>query len=276
VVADSFYGEDEDFRQALSSLGVGYVLALNESHSWWHKEGTIGALWEAALAAGWKNAEDPGEWRRVIRTFRDGHQEMWWALEVEAGPYSPEKAHRALVVTSDPERLPRLGTWYLITNLPAPGFEEAKEEGQALLAPASVAEVVRLYGLRMWVEQSYKQVKHALGWSDYQVRSDLAIRRHWQLVCCAFSFCWWACGEGLELEGAPPGIVVLEDDTQVVSSASTTAEGRGEKERALRSSTVVAASTEAGKGVAGALHNAVSLLEGVHRQGPARRVGSIA
>jgi hypothetical protein len=180
------------------------------------------------------------------------------------------------VVTSDPERLPRLGTWYLITNLPAPGFEEAKEEGQALLAPASVAEVVRLYGLRMWVEQSYKQVKHALGWSDYQVRSDLAIRRHWQLVCCAFSFCWWACGEGLELEGAPPGIVVLEDDTQVVSSASTTAEGRGEKERALRSSTVVAASTEAGKGVAGALHNAVSLLEGVHRQGPARRVGSIA
>jgi hypothetical protein len=46
---------------------------------------------------------------------------------------------------------------------------------------------VRLYGLRMWVEQSYKQVKHALGWSEYQVRSDQAMRRHWQLVCCAFS-----------------------------------------------------------------------------------------
>jgi hypothetical protein len=26
-------------------------------------------------------------------------------------------------------------------------------------------EVVRLYGLGMWVEQSYKHVKHALGWS---------------------------------------------------------------------------------------------------------------
>ena len=25
----------------------------------------------------------------------------------------------------------------------------------------------------------------------YQVRSDRAIRRHWQLVCCAFSFCWY-------------------------------------------------------------------------------------
>jgi hypothetical protein len=31
-----------------------------------------------------------------------------------------------------------------------------------------------------------------LGWADFQVRSDRAIRRHWQLVCCAFSFCWQA------------------------------------------------------------------------------------
>src|SRR5215208_1200854 len=234
VVADSFYGEDDEFRRALSELGAGYVLALKDSHSWWHMEGTIGALWEAALAAGWNNADDPGEWRRVVRTFRDGHQETWWALEVEAGPYGAEKAQRALVVTTDPERLPRLLTWYLTTNLPAPGFEEAREEGGSpLLAPASVGEVVRLYGLRMWVEQSYKQVKHALGWSDYQVRSDSAIRRHWQLVCCAFSLCWWACGEHLEFIGAPPGIVLLgEEDGQASQAASTTKEGRGEKERA--------------------------------------------
>jgi len=72
------------------------------------------------------------------------------------------------VVTTDPERLYSLGTWCLTTNLPAPGDCLAREtEGQLLLAAASVAEVVRLYGLRMWVEQSYKQVKHALGWSDY-------------------------------------------------------------------------------------------------------------
>jgi hypothetical protein len=82
--------------------------------------------------------------------------------------------------------------WY------AQALNERAKENDAL-APASVAEVVRLYGLRMWVEQSYKQVKRALGWSDYQVRSDLAIRRHWQLVLLAFSFCWWACGQRLEL-----------------------------------------------------------------------------
>jgi hypothetical protein len=50
--------------------------------------------------------------------------------------------------------------------------------------------VVRIYGLRHWVEQSYKQVKDELGWDDFQVRSDTAIRRHQTLVTCAFSFCW--------------------------------------------------------------------------------------
>jgi DDE superfamily endonuclease len=246
VVADSFYGEDEDLKGELEGLGVGYVMALKESHCWWHLEGTIGALWEAAEAAGWKNADDPGQWRRAARTFRDGHHETWWILEVEAGPYGPERARRALVVTTDPERLPRLGTWYLNTNLPHPDYSGGETSGG--LAPASVAEIVRLYGLRMWVEQSYKQVKHSLGWSDYQVRNDTAIRRHWQLVFCAFSFCWWACREQLDL-GDPPGVVVLGADAEEVPAASTSEEARGKKEHSS-SPADMAAGAQAGQGVA--------------------------
>src|SRR4030095_8043558 len=75
-----------------------------------------------------------------------------------------------------------------VTNLARPGRRRARGSP----APAALAEVVRLYSLRNWVEQGYKQVKHELGWADFQVRSDRAIRRHWQLVCCAFSFCWRA------------------------------------------------------------------------------------
>jgi hypothetical protein len=75
----------------------------------------------------------------------------------------------------------------LVTNLPHPECSErAKEESK--LEAANLAEIVRLYGLRMWVEQSYKQVKHVLSWTEYEVRSDIAIRRHRKLVCCAFSF----------------------------------------------------------------------------------------
>ncbi len=192
MVADSFYGEDEDFKRSLEELGVGYVLALKPSYAWWHKIGEIGSPWEAAVAAEWEDAQHPGDWERVVRHFRDGHEEVWWALEVDVGPYGPQRVRRAVVATTDPEHLPDKATWYLVTNLPHPASERAKE--QSKLEAADLAEIVRLYGLRMWVEQSYKQVKHVLGWSDYQVRSDIAIRRHWELVCLAFSFCWWAYG----------------------------------------------------------------------------------
>jgi SRSO17 transposase len=197
VVADSFYGEDDPFKQALRSLEAGYVLALRPSHAWWHPVGAIGSLGEAAETAGWVEADEPGTWVAVERPFRDGHRETWWALEVETGPYGLERPQRALVVTTDPATLPDLATWYLVTNLPAPETARAQLSPHA---PADLAEIVRLYGLRMWVEQSYKQVKHTLGWSDYQVRSDRAIRRHWELVCCAFAFCWWADGR---LPGEP-------------------------------------------------------------------------
>ena len=187
VVADSFYGEDRGVRLGLRELQVGYVLALKPSHTWWHPIGSIGSLEEAARAAGWQHAEHPGQWVKVVRTFRDGLKQDWWVLEVVAGPYGPHKRHRAVVVTTDPETLPITSTYYLITNLPHPQQATSRPDD---LAPATLEEIVWLYGLRMWIEQSYKQVKHVLGWSEYQVRSDRAIRRHWQLVCCAFSFCW--------------------------------------------------------------------------------------
>jgi hypothetical protein len=69
---------------------------------------------------------------------------------------------------------------------------------------------------------SYKQVKHALGWAHYQVRKDISIRRHWQLVCCAFSFCWWACTE-CEDFGSPP--VVVFKDAKHSSIAADEADG---------------------------------------------------
>jgi hypothetical protein len=82
-----------------------------------------------------------------------------------------------------------LSTWYLLSNLPHPDAPQATESA---IPPADLAEIVRLYGLRIWVEQGYKHAKGELGWADFQVRADVAIRRHWALVCCAFAFCWRA------------------------------------------------------------------------------------
>jgi len=261
VVADSFYGEDEDFKQSLGELGVGYVLALKPSHAWWHKIGEIGSPWEAAVAAEWEAERHPGDWVKAVRSFRDGHQETWWALEVDVGPYGPQRARRAVVATTDPEKLPEKATWYLVTNLPHPDSERATESE---LGPAHLVEIVRLYGLRMWVEQSYKQVKHVLGWSDYQVRSDLAIRRHWQLVCCAFTFCWWAYGRFLPTDEPA--------ETEDTTAPATDTAGRGEKE----AQGILAGGVEGGKGVVGAVDHAKSILEGVLRDAPATRAKSAA
>ena len=65
---------------------------------------------------------------------------------------------------------------------------------------------MRIYGIRHWIEQGYKQVKDELGWADFQVRSDTAIRRHQVLVNCAFSFCWaaWFADTPPQHDPAPP------------------------------------------------------------------------
>lgn len=260
VVADSFYGEDYGVKQGLRELGVGYVLALKPSHAWWHPEGAIGSFQEAARAARWKSEERPGGWVKVTRTFRDGSSQDWWALEVITGPYGPHKQERVVIATTDPLTLPDLTTFYLVTNLPAPGSPRTAETP---LAAASLEEVVRLYGLRMWVEQSYKQVKHTLGWSQYQVRSDRAIRRHWQLVCCAFSFCWYHASH-------PAANTAQASRRGSASSAVPAAEvppspaGTGKKNQ--RSTTSAAAGLLAdgatgGPRVAGAVDHAEALLE---------------
>lgn len=116
-------------------------------------------------------------WHAVERHFRDGHAEVWWAAELTLAGHGPGKRGRAVCATTDRNTLPEISTWYLTTNL-------AREQ-------VSLAEIVRFYGLRNWVEQSYKQMKDELGWADFMVRKDRAIRRHWELVCCAFVFCWW-------------------------------------------------------------------------------------
>jgi SRSO17 transposase len=280
VVADNFYGEDEPLREELRTLGLGYVLALQPSHCWWHLEGTIGSLQEAVEEAPWAGPEQPGSWVAVERSFRDGHTETWWVLEVEAGPYGPAKPQRVLVATTDPRTLPRLCTWYLVTNLPAPGTEQA---AHSALAAADAAEIVRLYGLRQWVEQSYKQTKYALGWHEYQVRSDLAIRRHWALVCCAFAFCWYNLSQQhpalapVTMEAvsspAPPG------SSSPPAPSSHREAGRGENQRDERTAAapaLLAGGAAGGARLVGALDHAVALLARVVERAPTRAALGVA
>lgn len=187
VVSDCTYGENPTFEAALWEADLPFVLALKPSKGAWAPMDDPHTPEEAARRLRWTDAEQPGDWTAIERHFRDGHQEIWWAADLTLGGYGPDQPVRLIVATNDPAILPPLSTRYLTTNLPRPGSPPTAD---VLFPPADLAEVVRLYALRNWVEQSYKQAKHELGWADFQVRSDQAIRRHWLLVCCAFSFCW--------------------------------------------------------------------------------------
>src|SRR5258708_3131667 len=80
VVADSFSGEDRGLRRGLRALSVPYVMALKPSHAWWHPEEVAGTLQDVAHEAGWVSAEQPGQWVRITRTFRDDSTQDWWCL----------------------------------------------------------------------------------------------------------------------------------------------------------------------------------------------------
>jgi hypothetical protein len=272
VVADSLYGENTDFCETLLEANIPFVMALGPSYAWWAPPEQVGNVWEAALVStvsSWGGPEQPGDWVGLERSFRDGRVEQWWALEAEGGPYGPERSERLVVVTTDPATLPERSTSYLVTNLPAPGCERAQKSQHSV---ADLAEVARLYALRSWIEQSYKQVKNSLGWAHYQVRKDLSIRRHWQLVCCAFSFCWWACAECEDI-GSPP-VVVLKD-ARYSSIAATEPDG-GKKAGREGLASVMAEGTAEDTFLAPAVRNAPALLESVYRTAPAQRVPGVA
>jgi hypothetical protein len=242
VVADCFYGDNPGFTDALVAAKVPFVLALKPRKGTWAPADQAHTPVQAAHDLGWRSPSRPGRWRRIQRRFRDGHRETWWAADATLGGWGPDRRLRLGVATTDPASLPGHSSWYLLTNLPRPASRRAQQ--------ADLAEVVRLYGLRNWVEQGYKQVKGELGWADFQVRSDRAIRRHWALVCCAFSFCWQAV---LAQQPDAP-------DAQVTAPAAARgAPAAGHRRRTGRQQ-FLAGGASGGAGLAGPVEHAAALL----------------
>jgi len=215
---------------------------------------------EAAWSLAWGGPEDPGDWHPVTRTFRDGHAETWYAAGATLGGWGPDGVRRLVVATADPGTLPDKATWYLVTNLPRPG---GPREQDSPWQAAPLAEIVRLYGIRNWIEQSYKQVKDELGWAGFQVRSDIAIRRHQTLVSCAFCFCWdaWFADQ----PGSPPPAVPQPGP------------GRGERglpRRRPAAGAIVAAGAARGPRLAHPVDHAAALVDRMVRGAPAPATAS--
>ena len=257
MCADSAYGDQDGFRGELAEAGLPFVMALKPRRGTWAYGPDAHTPVDAARALAWHGPDDPGDWQPVTRAFRDGHAETWWAADATLGWWGPDGARRLVVATADPATLPAKATWYLVTNLPRPG---GPREADSPHPAASLAEIVRIYGIRHWIEQGYKQVKDELGWADFQVRSDTAIRRHQALVNCAFSFCWAAWFHDHPAPHPPP----------------RPEPGRGERGLAAAAATaaVLATGTTRGTRLAFPLDRAATLVAGMVQGAPATAAAS--
>ncbi|WP_349281951.1 hypothetical protein [Polaromonas hydrogenivorans] len=105
-------------------------------------------------------------------------------------------------------------------------------------------------------------MKDELGWADFMVRSDRAIRRHWTLVCCAFAFCWWhAAGQNH-----------ASDSSTHLADTPVTPPGAGEKNRQRQGAAVLATPAARGARLADPGVLACALLGRLCRHCPASRV----
>ena len=191
VVADCVYGENPKLEGRLRAARIRYVLALRPGHGTWQ------VVDDPAHPPAFTPAEAAARlplkrWQRLVLTDSHRRPLVRYVAELELGPcYGPARGTRLIAATADPAVLKPESTWFMATNLSA--------------AEADAAEVYRICRLRDWTGHCCKPAKHELGWADFQVRSEKAIVRHWQLVMLAFTFSLLTTASPGQTGEAPPG-----------------------------------------------------------------------
>lgn len=74
-------------------------------------------------------------------------------------------------LTIDPETMPENGTFFVMTNLQGKLKKRLDD----------------LYGLRTWLEYSFRQCKQELGWTDYRFTDFQNIEKWWELIFCVYT-----------------------------------------------------------------------------------------
>ncbi len=95
-----------------------------------------------------------------------------------------------------PIHFPNLeGTRFVAIQLNAPTFDDATEVDYLMTNQpkelATAEYIARSYSERNWIEVFYRESKGWLGMTEYQVRDQRSIERHWLMVFNAFTFMAW-------------------------------------------------------------------------------------
>lgn len=197
VVADSAYGNQFDFRQALRQRGLNYAVAVEPTTKVWTTNPNEVAV-PASKPTGrprrfapLENLPTPQDLRELARALP---AESWQTVTWRAGSKGPQRSRFAKVkvwaahgwkVQLHPERVPE---WLLI-EWP----EEAESPCDYWLAdlgpqPLGLRRLVRTARARWRVELDYRELKEELGLDHYEGRHWLGWHHHVTLVSLAFAF----------------------------------------------------------------------------------------
>jgi SRSO17 transposase len=195
VLADAAYGNDSQFREGLTELGLEYVVGVQKSTTVW----TAG---NAPLPAKrWK-----GRGRPPILLRRDkGHQPLslkqlaeslppisWrqvsWRQGTKQKLRSRFAALRVRVAHRDYWRSELPAEEWLLMEWPAEETEPTKYWLATLSAHTKLAVLVKLAKHRWIIERDYEELKQELGLGHYEGRGWRGFHHHASLCVAAYGF----------------------------------------------------------------------------------------
>jgi SRSO17 transposase len=154
-VADSLDGEASLFIRTLDKYKLPWVLAIRSNH---------GVLMPSSQRV------RANKWAKFERIFSNQTSEIRYIREIIFGK---RRTRTYWEITTAPETMPENSTSFVMTNIQATRSQMKKILGN-------------LYGLRTWVEYSFRQCKQELGWTDYRLTNFEYINKWWEMIMSAY------------------------------------------------------------------------------------------
>ena len=197
VVADSAYGNDFDFRQALRQRGLSYAVAVEPTTKVWTSDPNkipvpaskpTGRPRKFAPPTAFATPQDLAELARALPA------QSWQTVTWRTGSKGPLRSRFAKVKAWaahgwKAQRHPERRAEWLLIEWPE-GAESPSDYWLADLGPQPVGlrRLVRTARARWRVELDYRELKEELGLDHYEGRHWLGWHHHVTLVSLAFAF----------------------------------------------------------------------------------------
>jgi len=199
VVADSFYGNDFDFRQQLRARELAYVVEVEPTTVVWTTDPNLALPTPKKKKTGRPRRYPPLEALPRPQTLRALAEQLppsaWRTVAWREGSRGVQRSRLARLQVwaahgwRQQQHPPRVPEWLLVEW--PPGAETPRKYWLAQLAESAkggLRRLVRLARARWRVERDYRQLKDELGLDHFEGRHWLGWHHHVGLVSIAYAF----------------------------------------------------------------------------------------